>query len=532
MKVKINSWAYNLTWDHLGWLVILVSFWGLISRNLQYNTAFVDEAIYATVGEEYLRGSTWENALSWMGGSYIYPIMSALLNRNWGLEGIRYFAMLCVLGTGIIVGHLSYQISRSSLVSLVTAGIFFFSSVTLNLAMIGTYDTPSLFLMALAFILLWHAKSRQRILPQLTLLVISAIAFGCAVLIKYVAIFWMPIFGLLFIINRPFMIGKGILWAAIVISLIAPYVWYNQQDLASYFAGSYSIEPAPRFEITKNVISMLYLFGIGSILTGVFVVPRSSWSDRRIFLLLFLGGLVPLTYHIGTANARSLWKHLVYASVFLGPLAGIGFANASLWVFGARQRATWVTNVTQLTSAVIMICAISSLWVNLSRHWRFQRSWPSMSQTITYLDQHMQPNDRVFAEASAVLKYHLFRGFQDPQAWASTWYMEHEGQVGTDAMKAAIQDRTFQYVVLNGYFTPWVNDQINSELRANYELVLTENYKVSGVYDMSTTVWARKPDLNKGFIQYFVPGSFSQSNPQKSNPQTSSLYNSFIAQTE
>lgn len=503
MKIKVNSWSFQPSWNQLGWLLVIISFCGIISRNLQYNTAFVDEAIYATIGEEYLRGSTWEAALSWMGGSYVYPIISAFLNRRWGLEGIRFFSMLCLVGTGILVGRLSWQVSKDRLISFISLSLFLFSSVTLNLAMLGTYDTPSLFLLAVAINLAWSAKYQPRSRIQTLLIFLSALAFGVAVLIKYVAVLWIPVFGLLFLISKPHLILKGILWGIIVTSIIAPYVWYNQHDLSIYAAGSYSIEPAPRLTISQEVISTLYLYGIGTLLI-IFAVKNISWNQRFILFLLLLGGFVPLFYHIGTGNIRSLWKHLVYASVFLAPLAGIGFAQSGRWLFSTAHRATWVSNITQLAIAVIIICSISSLWINLSRHWRFQRSWPSMSQTIAYLDQHMQTNDRVFAEASAVLKFHLFRGFQDPQAWASTWYLEHNGLSGTDAMKAAIQDRKFRYVILNGYFTPWVNSQIQTELQANYELVMTERYKISGLHDIDTVVWVRKPDLNNGFVRYFV----------------------------
>jgi Dolichyl-phosphate-mannose-protein mannosyltransferase len=490
-----------MAWIHLLWVLLIGSFIALISANLQYNTAFVDEALYATIGEEYLLGSTWEKGLSWMGGSYIYPILSALLNRHWGLEGIRYFSMLCIVATGLLVGHLTTRLAKSRLIGLVSATIFLFSSITLNLAILGTYDSPSLLLLTVAFTLAWHAKQNPLTFASWSLTVLSALFFSAAVLIKYVAILWSPLFGLLFILTIPRYFGKITIWGIILIACIAPYLWLNSTDLLAYFSGQYSIEPATRFKITKQIISTLYLYGTGIIFTFIFVIPRLSWPRRYLLLVFFIGGCIPLIYHLGASNIRSLCKHLVYASVFFAPLAGFGFVKTTSWMLISRQRSPRLVNVTQLTVAVMVICVISSLWVALSDHWRFQRSWPNQTQTIAYLDEHLQPDDRIFAEASVVLKFHLFRGLLEPQMWASTWYLQYQGQYGTPAMKSAIQDKTYRFVILNGYFTPAVNQQLLPELTANYEPIFSQDYKLSGTTSTITTIWARKTDATTGFIK-------------------------------
>src|SRR5574341_6599 len=57
--------------------------------NLHYNTLFVDEAIYATVGREILSGHDLQASASWMFGSYLYPIVAALTNSAAGVVGMR-----------------------------------------------------------------------------------------------------------------------------------------------------------------------------------------------------------------------------------------------------------------------------------------------------------------------------------------------------------------------------------------------------------------------------------------------------------
>ena len=85
MLISINRYEFDLSWTKVLYFFVAIAFVLYSFKDLNYNTAFVDEAIYATVGEEVLRGIYWEDAISWMGGSYIYPVISALINRRFGL---------------------------------------------------------------------------------------------------------------------------------------------------------------------------------------------------------------------------------------------------------------------------------------------------------------------------------------------------------------------------------------------------------------------------------------------------------------
>ncbi len=63
-------------------LGLLVTLLGLILflriTNILYNTLFVDEAIYVTGGRDLLAGLTDRHILAWFGGSFIYPVLTAL----------------------------------------------------------------------------------------------------------------------------------------------------------------------------------------------------------------------------------------------------------------------------------------------------------------------------------------------------------------------------------------------------------------------------------------------------------------------
>src|SRR5690606_20468752 len=144
--------------------------------------------------EGYLRSIYWESALSWMSGSYLYPIISAYLNRLWGLEGIRVFSTLCLLVTGILSGKIAKQLG-GKLSEVITLTLFLFAGITLNLGQLGTYDTPAIVFTAVAVYLaikLRYETGMRRVL----LLLLSSLFMTLAFLSKYIAIFALPIIGI------------------------------------------------------------------------------------------------------------------------------------------------------------------------------------------------------------------------------------------------------------------------------------------------------------------------------------------------
>ena len=201
---------------------------------------------------------------------------------------------------------------------------------------------------------------------------------------------------------------------------------------------------------------------------------------------------MPIAYHLASSNIRSFWKHLIFTAAFTSPIAAQLINKWYTKIKNWAQQKYYLTNLIQLGFTLTIILIISCSWISFSAHWRFQRSWPSATKILEYLEINRLPSDNIFAEASAVYKYHLFSGFEDPFAWTSTWYIEYEELQGTKAMEKAIQDQAFDYIILNNYYTNEVNKQITPTINKYYNLVLTDKYKVSGVFDNYTYLWESK----------------------------------------
>lgn len=501
MNIIINNKSFKFSWNKLLWILIVLIYIVYLGSDLEYNTAFVDEAIYANVGEEFLRESYWERALSWMGGSYAYPIFSAFVNRISGLWGLRLSALTMILISGICVWLMSYRISKSIFASHFAFFIFLFSSPSLSVAQLATYDAPSLMMSIISLTILLYSADKKGWQSYL-LLILSALFISAGILIKYVAVLSMPFIGLLIFLHKRWFL-KGILWSFVICGIVGVYGLWNYQDLIAYSNAGTSIELTSRLNILKELSSQIPFFMIAIIPTIIVLYKYTQVSKVLIFALL-LAGFSPIFYHLFSSNIRSLPKHLAVAIAYWSPL--IAMASVKLYSFHkSLQNNSYLHNSIQFVSSLIVVLLFTGLWSSLSEHWKFQRSWPSASKTIEFLDSNLVSGDKVFAEGSSVFKYHLYRGFADPFAWPSTWYMQYQGKEGFEAMYSAIDDQEFEYIVFNNYFTIDTVKKLTPVVQENYDLVFTEEYLLAGAVEVNTTVWKRRNNSKWTFADLFIP---------------------------
>ncbi|OGM24408.1 hypothetical protein A2715_00555 [Candidatus Woesebacteria bacterium RIFCSPHIGHO2_01_FULL_39_32] len=521
MKISINDSEFDLSWTKALYFLVIAFFVLYIVKDLDYNTAFVDEAIYATVGEEVLRGIFWEDAASWMGGSYIYPVTSALINREFGLKGVRFFSMVCILMSAILCGKIGKALGGKK-VELITVFLFLFSSISLNLAQLGTYDAPALAFTTLGLYTAILARGEQKH-KEIILVFASAIFISIAILIKYVAILFLPVIGFIILFKkRRIVVSPVFLWTLAVLTVLTLFLTYYQNDVVAFFTGGHSEEPADLVKIMRLFVSDVGFISLSASLGLLFIlrdnlhfsktgtksekisfsffpqesqiqtVAKSSEEKKLIILFLVFGGFAPLIYHFGFLNIRSFSKHMVFSLVFWAPVSAWALYKLYKFAEGRGKKANIISNLAQLILTLFLVAIITTLWINFSKHWRFQRSWPSASRIITFLQENRRPEDKIFAEASAIYKYHLFSGFEDPYSWSSTWYLEYKGKKGEDAMKIALRDQSFSYIILNNYYTQSINEELLPDIEKYYYVIFEDSYKVSGQYDNLTTVWAPK----------------------------------------
>ena len=503
-------------------LGLLVTLLGLILflriTNILYNTLFVDEAIYVTGGRDLLTGLTDRHILAWFGGSFIYPVLSALAANLAGVAGVRLVSALLTTLTAIFV-YLTSRRLFDRQVALWGILIFGLAGGSISLGQMAVYDVLMLPFLAVAyFCLIAAAQSDRR--AAWAFLVSGALAFSAAALAKYTAIFYLPALCLtasaLYALQRRW---RGIVQLVVffvmpIVILLGAYMLAYFQDVIQVFTGQQGFQAAPPWAVAQNIGDEI---GVATLvaLVGLFAVIFAAWhgstsgsatvvatlsdyfrpkrKSRLILvgaaaLILFASYLSLPLYQIVTSNIRSVWKAAYASLIFLAPLAGYTMARVI-------ERIQRLKRTRLAAAALVTLLVVSWIGYDLDRNWGFQNSWPNVSGAIDYLRQHgLSKDSRVLAEAGAVYEYYFYSdfGLDGRHIWTDTWFMDYKGLQGISAMTTAIADHYFDFVVLDDNYTPDVNLQVEAALQqAGYWIDYRNVQRITTGHDSVVRVYVR-----------------------------------------
>src|SRR5258706_15739508 len=115
--------------------------------NIQYNTLFVDEAIYSNLGEETLQGVFIQAGTGWIFGSYLYPSTAAIANKLGGVVGFRlYSAVLVTIAAWFVYLAARQVFDRQA--ALWTLLLFGLTGVSISLGQFAVIDVMCVPLLA------------------------------------------------------------------------------------------------------------------------------------------------------------------------------------------------------------------------------------------------------------------------------------------------------------------------------------------------------------------------------------------------
>jgi 4-amino-4-deoxy-L-arabinose transferase-like glycosyltransferase len=489
-------------------------------HNLSYNTLFLDEAINVVVGEDLLQGNFSRNAIAFHFGSYLYPAVSAIINRMGGVETIRLASTLLMCLTAIFI-YLTTRDLFGRKASLLGMMLFSFNGNILNLGQLAVYDALALpFLAASLYLLVAATASEQN---QRRFLVAASVCAILATLSKYIGLIYLPA---LFITALALFLWRGIpmrpairslfiYFVLPVVQVLGFYGAFYHRELVQVYQEQQFFSLAPRSIILEiidqeiGIITLLALMGLA--LLGFAIAHNRdlntqplSRSDRARFnwrtfppayriLLFALLSLLLCTWlaaplqHWFTANSRSLWKHCAYSLIFLCPLAGYCVARV---VDSLRPRNRVVNAI-----GIVFLCAGTLYFADraLDSNWLFRESWPNAEQVVSYLrNAGLSDNSRVLAEDMDIYEYYFASEIDNRQVWNNFWYMEYGGKSGQEGALAAIHDRAFDFIIVEDYYFPGIRERINP--------ILSEAGYVVG--------WQEEQKLRAGdtiLLQVFIP---------------------------
>ena len=477
-------------------LGLLLLFFAIRVTNLHYNTLFVDEAIYVQVGDRLWAGIP-QDAMSWMHGSYLYPLLASFANSLGGQVGVRVLSALLITLAGAVVFFVARRLFNQTS-AWWTLVIFGFTPISISMGQYGVYDALAVPFLAVAMYAIARAAQAPR-RSENAYLAIAGFSFVGGVLSKYFLVLYLPallLFGLLLYNARhraklPLFVGflgNVLLW----LSLFVITYW---NDLSQLISGGYGVRGGSRLQIVSNIwreigfVSVIALFGVYWLVRSW--RGLSHWRLRSMFIveLFVLSMFAAPIYHIATGNVNAAWKHTIFSLVFLAPLAGYGVANS---IELLRQRSSRSIIFHVLSLGVVLFCTSWLLNFTLDRNWGFQHSWPSAAQHVAYIQKLDSAPQRVLAEGAQIFSYYNHDTVNPKTQWQDTWFLSYKGLDGTPAMQQAIRDGWFDVVFLNDYYTPGLRATLQPVLeQSGYRLGLQTSETLSDGDIIQNDVYVR-----------------------------------------
>ncbi len=443
----------------------------LVSRlaNINFNTLYLDEAIYTTVGEDVRAGVFDQGASSWMFGSYLYPVLASSVEQIGGVTGLRVLSVVLITGAAIFV-YMGTRRLFDNETALWTLLLFGLSGTSISLgqqAVLDALGVPLLALSLYCIILAFHSEHRQRLY-----LTLAGFTFTLSVLAKYIALLTLPALVLLIIILHLYQ-GRSILslitrlpWLSFFVPImlvLGIYGAFYFNDLQAVMSGQFASQSTNRsvilVKIFQDIGLPILLATLGMMLLGWSVVQRFYRQHPGLLMLLLpmlvflmMAVLILPLYHVVAGNERSLWKHNTYTLVMIAPLAG--YAIAHVIQFG-RSLGRNIVPFRLISSIITIVALIWFITSALRQSDAIRRSWPNNADEIAFMKtQNLTSNSRILSPSYAIYEYYFDTGVNDRAMWNNVWYTKYGNATGTDAVRQSIRECSYDLIVLDNYYAP------------------------------------------------------------------------------
>lgn len=447
--------------------------------NLNYNSAFNDEAIYIVIGKMGLFINDWWSygAQLWMAGlPYIYPPMSALAYEIGGLLGSRLlnviFGVLIVEEVYRFVNLLNlFDTKTNKTAALLAAAFAAFSGIGIFVSKLATYDMPSFLLFMIGVNSFLKAKNFTNGKYYFLSFLLLFLAFLTKITI---AIF----FPVLFIFSLLLMKGRSLFHRKMsIIYFYAPFVLATILYLIFYWDNLMTyIATHKDLGKTQDYMDLVRLIWYETYILVLLLIPNvillmTSKRVKEIIALIVLCLVIPV-FHLSLLRISTLDKHLYLSVIFLSVVVGYGIS------FAYRELNKPVKMIIKLGLPVIAIFYLISAQNIL--HIR-ENDWENSTDTQKYLIEKIQPGDKILTEEGGAVILALYDKIFPPKSIVTFDWINYSGLDGDRGYVQAIKDEYFDYVELNGRFEGAfeLRRKIKEGMTGNYSLVYTkDNYEI------------------------------------------------------
>lgn len=464
---KLAESKYNI----LLLIILLISF-GIRVYNLNYNSPFLDEAIYLTLGRQVL---TWqwqpEDPYTWVGGNPLfYPAFSALSGMVGGIVGSRFLNVL--LGTFSVyllyrfgkMLNLSKVTKTNEIVGLISAAFMGILAMPVFLSRWAIYDMLSFTLFLLGLVLLQRALSLKK--PALWELegrfLLPAVFFFLSFMAKYITLILFPVI-IIWAIYKSKQLGKESLSVALryfVLPLglaIVIYFFRHMEDLLHFQREQVSTTSYSVLQILTQYLTYALPAIVIAIMGTVILLLKKKFITT--LFLISAAAIVPIV-HIATNNFASVHQHAYLSIIFLLPLGAYFFTKLyeNQRIFGGAL--TIITLLMLFTYSQSQVRALETMWTN-------------SNDVMAYLKENTTSHERILTtegDVSAValpnIKNENIVGY---------YYFEYKKQENTDAYTTAINDGYFDFILVDKDNTSDVSKTVKDSVTSHYAPLYYKN---------------------------------------------------------
>ena len=483
LKIKLNS-VFNNYKFYL-WFVIFLSF---ITKlfNLNYNSPSSDESVYIAIGHSIISNWNWAiyNTASWVGGhTYFYPIITSLGYYYSGIVGSRLiniiFLSISVYFTYLITSKMLTRLfggifkKRVNLISLISVIVLAFSSSSIYISRLATYDMPSFTLLIIGlYYLVSSVDNKFDDHGKAVNFFLSAIFLSLSFAFKYITILFLPLILVVsyLFINKYYKKSLLHYWKFYFftpIALLVSVVLLTQFNYLKVFITSQvSREQFNAFEVLveffKNTYFVLPYFIIGT----VGLVSKKRW---RMLIGQTISLSVIILFHVIFGRISALDKHSFLLIFIIAVMSSVG-------VYELYRK--------KLVKYLVIAYALCYVPYNLYLSQKYNFIWPNYKTAINYFEDNMTASSKLLSENGSSIILTTYKDLNQENVVTFDWF-ENEGLIGKDAYQKAVLDGYFKYIELetdsfskpSGYAE--LNETVRDSLLGNYSVVLENNdYKV------------------------------------------------------
>ncbi|HRJ53258.1 MAG TPA: phospholipid carrier-dependent glycosyltransferase [Candidatus Thiothrix moscowensis] len=451
-------------------------FSALMRLLLHFNGGHIDEYDYLFVGKQLLAGKEW-STYGYIFGSNLNWYILGLGEAVAGLPGARAVAGLFGLLSLVGVYFFVRQLFQSVAIAWLGVALLAMQAAHIFISKFATYDIIALafFSLSLAPLLLaCQHVGKARYLALLAAIILCSLA----VTSKYVVVAYVPLLTLVAVWLSPLV---GLLFGLGMALVLGTYVGWHWQELQ----GLYNIQIKGTHGANSNHAYILWVETLYLALPLLLWMAALGWQWRQhqggilrdrtigILLALLVFALPLAAYHLQGKNMISLYKHLVYALLFLIPaMAWL------LWQVLQQYQFRWGAQ------AVATMLVLGMVGLNYAFLRDMENGYPDARPVIDAIQaEPLTESTTIASEDPYLMRYAAFGRLSQNRIKELGWMDNNmDGKFEKKDVVEALWDKKFTYVFLNNLIQPKTNNDLRGVMQSRgYQKILEIPWQTSEV---------------------------------------------------